>query len=567
MLAASLSLFSTGLSDEQVLGTMWYYCGYVAQEHRPVGDAMEWLWKYSVAPGRGSKPAEAETLFAAVPTADVDRLQELLGMVSTLECGSVTDTKTIHQARSLLAESLRLDAGSRIAIQDAVRSAMTWTKSDTSVVIKELQREARRQGLEGHGGIETLTDGYLYVAGMHAFLHKESGEILKPEAFVALHSHITDEIRDIVLSGDGVAKVTTVDFDPGQPEFFKREGAMVYNTWRGLKSIGAPGDITPWWNHVCLLVPDERERDHLLDWMACTLQHPEGKINHCIVFSGHYGVGKDTLFWPVSHSLGRHSKQVGGDALTRDFNEYLAEAKLVTIQEVEMGSHRDAKIIDNRLKPMIAAPPDTLHINVKGVSGYHIRNVVHLVLFTNGDHPVIIQEGDRRYFVLNSDLRVTDPITGEQKPEWRQYFDQLWAWMDQGQGWQYVVNYLLSRDVSDFSAKAAPPVTEGKVEIIEQSRSPLESLILDAIKGHVGPFAKESTTSDRVVLWLSTEGVGLIQAFGLRDMPSAIAVGRAMKAAGCSSQRMSVHGKQIRVWFRRGVTGPLPHYQVEEDLS
>ena len=168
----------------------------------------------------------------------------------------------------------------------------------------------RRQGLAGHGGVELITDSYLYVAGLHVFLHKESGEILRPEAFVALHSHITDEIRDIVLSGEGVAKVTSLDFDPGMPETFTRNGATYYNTWTGLTTTGTPGDITPWWRHLCLLVPVTREREHLLNWMAYTVQHPEKKINHAVVMGGHFGIGKDTLFWPLDQ-LTRASLQAG----------------------------------------------------------------------------------------------------------------------------------------------------------------------------------------------------------------------------------------------------------------
>lgn len=569
MLAASMSLYRTGLSDAEVLSTVWHYCGYIAQEHRPVGNAVDWLWKYSVSPGQGGKPASVDDLFTAVPTTDVDRLQELLGMVSQLECGSVTDTATIHQARSLLAESLRLDAGSRIAIQDAVRSAMTWTKTDTATVLKELQREARRQGLESHGGLESLTDSYLYVAGMHAFLHKESGELLKPEAFVALHAHITDEIRDIVLSGEGVTKVTGLDFDPGQPEFFVRNGATYYNTWRGLESFGVPGDITPWWQHLCLLVPVEREREHLLNWLAFTLQYPHLKINHCVVFGGSYGIGKDTLFWPLDQALGRHSKQVGGDVLTRDFNDFLSEAKLVTLQEVEMGSHREAKVIDNRLKPMIAAPPDTLYINPKGVGAFHIRNVVHLILYHNGDHPVIINEGDRRYFVLNSPLRVFDPGTGEQRPEWEQYFTQLWQWLDQGKGWEAVAHFLLTRDVSQFNPKASPPMTEGKADIIEQSRSGIESLITDTLVNASGPFVKDITTAERIALWLSTDGIAMLHAYGLKEVPSPNVIGRALRSAGCAMRRVRLEGHQERVWACRNqeIWANASPVQLAEGLS
>lgn len=553
MLAASMSLYRCGLTDGQVLGTMWYYCGYIAQEHRQHGDATEWLWKYSVSPGQGAKPPSSDELFAQVPTTDTDKLQELLAQVSSLECGSVTDTDTIHRARALLAESLRLDAGSRIAIQDAIRKAMTWTKSETSTVLKELEREARRQNLEQHGGIQNLMDGYLYVAGMHAFLHKESGELLKPEAFVALHTHMSSEIRDIVLSGDGVAKVTGLDFDPGQPEFFYRYGALYYNSWRGLTNFGVPGDITPWWNHLCLLVPKEREREHLLNWMAWTLQQPHRKINHAVVMGGHYGIGKDTLFWPMDQALGRHSKQVGAEALTRDHNEYLMESKLVTFQEIEMGSHREAKQIDNRLKPMIASPPDTLYVNPKGVSAFHIQNVVHIVMFHNGDHPVVINDGDRRYFVLSSDVRVTDPQTGEQRPEWREYFNQLWYWLDQCAGWQAVTYYLLTRDVSKFNPKAAPPMTEGKLDIIEQGRTGLEALVRDALDNSSGPFVNDVLLVDQIIRWLSTDGIAMLQSYGIKEIPSPVVVGRALKAAMCVSRRvrLSPGGSQVRAWICR----------------
>lgn len=553
MLASSMSLYRCGLTDSQVLSTMWYHCGHIAQEHRPVGNAAEWLWKYSVSPGQGTKPPSTDNLFAAVPTTNKDVLQELLAEVRELDYGSVTDTNTIHTARALLAKSIRLDAGSRIAVQDAIRKTMTWNKSEMTTVLKEIERESRRQSLEQHGGLDNLMGGYLYVAGMHAFLHKESGELLKPEAFVALHTHMSSEIRDIVLSGEGVSKVSGVDFDPGQPEFFVRFGASYYNKWRGLASFGRQGDITPWWNHLCLLVPNERERNHLLDWMAFTIQQPHIKINHAVVFAGHYGIGKDTLFWPLSQALGRHSKQVNADALTRDFNDYLTESKLVTIQEVEMGTHRDAKLIDNRLKPMIASPPDTLYINPKGVAAYHIKNVVHLILYTNGDHPVIIYDGDRRYFVLTSLLRVIDPNTGEQRPEWIQYFNNLWYWLDDCKGWEAVCYYLLTRDVSKFNPKTAPPMTEGKADIIEQGRSGLETLIKDSIEKRAGPFKYDVMTTDTIVTWLSMEGIGLLQAYGIKEIPSPVAVGRVLKALACVSKRTrdaeSAH--QIRVWICR----------------
>lgn len=560
LLACSMSLYRAGLEDGQVLGLLWDYCGHIAQEHRPQGDAKEWLWKYCVAKGRSARPPDATQLFEAIPTAAPDKLQAIMEKVNKLAPNNIADATAIKGAREILAESLELDAASRIAVKDAIAKTMTWTKGEMSEIMKEIDRERRRLQQGESGGLQGVLDGYLYVANLHAFYHKESGELLKPEAFVALHTHLSQELREIVLAGGGVAKVTGIDFDPAQPEFFWRHGGLYFNTWRGLEAYGKAGDITPWWNHLCLLVPDETERNHLINWMAFTLQQPHVKINHCIVMGGSPGIGKDTLFWPLSQALGRHAKQVGADALLRDFNDFFTEAKLVTIQEVDLGSRREARVVANRMKPYIASPPDTLHINPKGTKAFHIQNVVHEILYSNEHHPVLIDDGDRRYFVLTSDLRVTNRA-GYQKQEWRDYFAGLWYWMDTQKGWEAVVHWLLSWDVTQFNPKAAPPMTEAKLEIMEQGRTVAETLIYDCIDNAAGPLQYSIVSAEEVTLWLQHEGTAFLTMHGVKETPSKTYVGRGLTSAGGVQRRFTIGGKQKRFYIVRN------HEELEKKSS
>ena len=208
-------------------------------------------------------------------------------------------------------------------------------------------------------------------------------------------------------------------------------------------------------------------------------------------------------------------------------------------------------MIDNRLKPMIASPPDTLYINPKGTPAYHIRNVAHIVMFHNGDDPVIINEGDRRYFVLSSSLRIFDPETGEQRPEWASYFDALWSWLDDQKGWQHVAHYLLNRDVSQFNPKAAPPMTEGKAFIIEHNRTGTEAMIARAIEDRTGPFAQDALTIETLTEWLSTEGTSMLYQYGVKEVPSPVVLGRALRAAGGVCKRLRVDKALRRVWVVR----------------
>lgn len=550
LLAASMSLYRAGLDDSQVLTVMWAHCNHIAEEHRVQGNPVDWLWKYNVARARHASPPTVEELFTAAPTAEPDQLVGLLTRISLLSPCSAADTGVIAQARTILAESMGLDAGSRVTVRDGVRRAMGWTKPEMTEVMREIERESRRLQQNNAGTLDNMMSEYLYVASQHQFMHKPTSDLFKPEAFIALYTHMSPELREIVLAGGGVSKVHGLDFDPSQPEFFRRHGGLYYNTWKGLEDHGVSADFTPWWTHLCLLVPDARHREHLLDWMAFTLQRPAEKINHCVVFGGNPGQGKDTLFWPLCKALGRHAKQVAAEALTSEFNDYLVEAKLVVFQEIDMGTRKEASQIANRMKPYLASPPDTLFVNPKGSKAFYIRNVVHALLYTNEEHPALIKEQDRRYFVLTSHIRVTDEY-GQQTPDWANYFSQLWYWMDVQQGWRAVVGYLMARDLSHFNPKAAPPMTEAKRTIIDLGRTPLEMLLRDLIEARAGIFADDYVSSGQIVAFLATEGASLLQTYGLRDLPSQIDIGRRLRAMGLNEERTLTAGGRARQWRLR----------------
>jgi hypothetical protein len=457
----------------------------------------------------------------------------------------VADDGLTAGVASILLRAMELPAIDQIGIHEKIRQHTGWTKSELKDSLKDLRRR-RRELRAGNGDIDTMIDGYLYVATLNVFLHKESGEILRPEAMIALHHHLSEELRDLVLSGKGCPKVTGVDFDPGQGEYFTRAGATYYNQWKGLASYGVLGDASPWLNHLHLLVPDETEREHLLNWMAFTLQHPSIKINHAVIFGGDQGIGKDTLFNPLMRALGDHAKHIGAEALERDFNEYLCGTKLLVLQESDYGGHREARRIANKMKSVVAAPPETLMINKKNVSQFPIRNVVSVVLPTNELDPIQITHGDRRYFVIASSLRVIDG-EGMTTPEWTVYFTQLWAWLDGG-GWLYVVAHLLSRDVSRFNPGQRPPMTGAKRDAIEASSSPLEAMLWELFENQSGPFEADITSPDILRKWLcGNEGLNQLVQFGLKDAPGVVTLGRVMRALPVTGFRqMRMRGKQPR---------------------
>jgi hypothetical protein len=119
-----------------------------------------------------------------------------------------------------------------------------------------------------------------------------------------------------------------------------------------------------------------------------------------------------------------------------------------------------------------------LIINRKGLHPYEMLNRVQVVAFTNDPLPITLPTQDRRWFCVWSRApRMTKPDA-----------DVLWDWYKNG-GYEKIASWLHQRDVSAFGPAAAPPVTEWKLNMVEQGMSVAESYLVDMMRLRVGPFA------------------------------------------------------------------------------
>ena len=64
-----------------------------------------------------------------------------------------------------------------------------------------------------------------------------------------------------------------------------------------------PSKAGPWVDLVHKVYPDDA--DHIIEWFAQRVQHPEIKINHGLVLgSQEQGIGKDTILEGVKRAVG-----------------------------------------------------------------------------------------------------------------------------------------------------------------------------------------------------------------------------------------------------------------------
>jgi hypothetical protein len=389
-----------------------------------------------------------------------------------------TMPKNDPKARQLASEILESADGlkhiDRMVYHDEICHIMRWSKKDFKMIIEDLRKEWYQKKNDD----PDFCTNIFFIKEQNQFYDYESRMFFTPEAFQNSFVHKDSEARRNALQ-QAHKKVDKLDYAPNKPRIFTEKNTMYGNTWyKGDEMEGAPGDISVWFEHFDTL-GWTNYRDHIIKFMAYTLQKPEKKINHALVLGGREGIGKDFLLYPLMKAMANNSKIINGEELLSEFHDFLLSTKHLHINEVEHGDHRDSQRVSGKLKAILTAPPDTIRVNQKNIKPIQVRNIVNVTMTTNSPHPIKMQDGlSRRYYALWSDLRVRDGNSFEMYPEWRDYWEKAWTWMDKQENLSACIYYLRKVvDVSGFNAAEAPPMTDYLRDIQEISKSPAEATI------------------------------------------------------------------------------------------
>jgi len=269
----------------------------------------------------------------------------------------------------------------------------------------------------------------------------------------------------------------------GEKILVHKDGEVYGNRWRDARPTVArtTSDISRFTAHCERLVADEIERNHCYDVMAFKLQHPEVKVNHAVLHGGDEGCGKDTMWapfiWSVCGPNNHNWGIIDNESLSSQWG-YQLESEILILNELREPEARERRALANKLKPIIAAPPDMLPINRKGLHPYEMINRLLVLAFTNDPIPISIPSQDRRWFCLWSTAPRMTPAEAR----------EIWAWYKAG-GFEAIAAWLYARDVSKFNPTAAPPITDFKLSLVEHGMSMAESFIVEMARGRKGDFA------------------------------------------------------------------------------
>lgn len=373
---------------------------------------------------------------------------------------------------------------------EEIRDVMGWSKVDFKSILKDLRTEWYKDSTNEMDFFSEV----VFVKELNQFFDRDKRIFYSPEAYHNSYSSSDEEAKKNALQGGMVTKVDKLDYAPKQPPIFTR-GKMVYgNSWSEHTEVkGVKGDVSCWLNHFDTLGFGVY-KEHIINWMAFTLQHPDKKINHMILMGGPEGGGKDFQLHPLKIAMGENHTTIDGEELLSQFKDWAIGCKYLHINEAELGDHHEAKAISAKLKPLAAAPPDQIRANQKGIKPIKITNLISSTMTTNSQLPFTMNGDSRRFLALWSDLNIRDE-DGNMKPEWVKFWTEAWEWMKNG-GAEAVIYYLRNEvDVSKFNPGAAPPATQFLRDIRDASKSPMQQTIEAFIKNRIGCFGSDLVTA------------------------------------------------------------------------
>lgn len=281
--------------------------------------------------------------------------------------------------------------------------------------------------------------------------------------------------------------LSDVTFAAGEDVLVTKNGEVWGNRWRNARPKAAAGDVSIWLEHARRMIPDEGDREHVFNVMAFKRQHPNVKINHAILHGGCPGAGKDTLWSPFLWSIGTEQNVnvavVRHDELLGQWG-YALESEVLVINELRQHNNIDKRGFENTLKPLIAAPPEFLQVNRKGMHPYYALNRLLVLAFSNERAAISLPSDDRRWFVLWSEApRMSDEDAA-----------RIWNYYHNG-GFEAVAAWLDARDVSAFLPGATPRVTDAKLALVELAMNNAESYVTQMARDRVDMFERGIVSS------------------------------------------------------------------------
>jgi hypothetical protein len=305
-----------------------------------------------------------------------------------------------------------------------------------------------------------------------------------------------------------------------------RRGA---NTYIPVQIKRMNGDVSPFLNHLTMMLPIESDRQTLLDYLAHNIKFPGYKIPWAPMIQSTEGTGKGFIQEMLELILGEmYCYSPKAPELVKSgstFNAWMRAKLLIIVNEIKVDERRELIEI---LKPMIT--DKRVEIQAKGIDQEMEDNCANWIFFSNFKDAIPVNQNGRRYAIFYSALQSKQDCLAMGMDD--RYFTNLFRWMRTG-GSEIVADYLLNYSIEKGDVPGKAPDTSSTVEAMALSRSPIERAVADAIEDKLAGFRSGWISVQAVQRLLGERSIRTVNVTTLEGILAAMgfkSVGRSARA-------------------------------------
>jgi len=349
--------------------------------------------------------------------------------------------------------------------------------------------------------------GCVYVIDAHKIWIPATGDMLDKARFDVVYSgHVfpidgqndktTDSAFD-AFTRSRVFEAPRVDrtcFRPEHPagQIVREDGRTLVNTYLPISTGRVPGDPTPFVRHMTKLLPNDRDRDILMHYLASVVRNPGLKAQWWPLIQGAEGNGKSLLNRLMQFCVGqRYSHLVNPEAMAKtgnQFNAWIERNLFVGIEEIYVNNRRDFL---ETFKTTVT--DDRIAVEGKGSNQDTGDNRVNGLLFTNHRDAIPVTVDSRRYCIFYTAQQSAADI--ERDGMGGNYFPDLYDWFYGRRRYaefgsmygaavinEYLRSYALTAELDPAQLCVRAPFTSSTAAALRLSMGRAEQEIIEAIE-------------------------------------------------------------------------------------
>lgn len=230
---------------------------------------------------------------------------------------------------------------------------------------------------------------------------------------------------------------STIHFEPN----LQKDIGDKYNLFRGFIYDSSNNEydmdiVKPYVEHIKYICGSDDIANYLLDWFAHIIQKPYIKTKVAVVlFSTTEGVGKNIISDIFEAIIKGYSAKISStEGLVSKFNADMM-AKLFVVGDEINGRASD---VANELKDIITRNIEV--IEMKGRDKFQMDDYKNYFLTTNNENVFKVSNSDRRFmFIEAPDVKKS-----------REYYANLFSYLDSPCKLKHIYNYFKTRNISSF---------------------------------------------------------------------------------------------------------------------